>query len=136
MAGVAVVHRPRAYPPAATTQAAILLQGFISLWSPAAFGRWLKLLAALEKRHPTEPHYYLEFVGVHPAFQGRGLGSLMLQRVTGWADEQSVGCYLETSNPRNVPLYRRFGFQTTAEAEIMGVPLWFMWRPPAAADRA
>jgi GNAT superfamily N-acetyltransferase len=89
-------------------------------------------LAAIEKKHPAEPHYYLEFVGIDTPFQGKGLGSLLLQRLVGWADEESMGCHLETGNPRNVPLYRRFGFQTTAEEEIIGVHTWFMWRPPVS----
>ena len=35
----------------------------------------LGVLSTLEKAHPTEPHYYLEFLGTDPAHQGRGIGS-------------------------------------------------------------
>lgn len=52
MAGACMVHRPLDYPPPVSTQVSILLEGFFRLWSPAAFGRWLKLLVAVEKRHP------------------------------------------------------------------------------------
>jgi hypothetical protein len=40
-----------------------------------------------------------------------------------------VGCYLENSNPRNLPFYERFGFQAGEQKEIIGLPAWLMWRP-------
>lgn len=130
IAGASVIHRPEAYPLPVFAQVGILWKGFTATWSLAAFGRWLKWLTAIDKKHPKEPHFYLEFIGVDPLRQRRGLGSLMLQRLVDWADEERLGCYLETGNPRNVPLYQRFGFQTTAEEKIIGVHIWFMWRPP------
>jgi hypothetical protein len=39
--------------------------------------------------------------------------------------------YLETDKPENVPFYQRFGFAVIAAAEVLGVPNWFMCRPPA-----
>jgi ribosomal protein S18 acetylase RimI-like enzyme len=137
IAGAAIIiHRPDMYPLPVSAQTGLLwkvfTKGLVTSWSPSSFGRWLKWLAAIEKKHPAEPHYYLEFVGIDTPFQGKGLGSLLLQRLVGWADEEGMGCHLETGNPRNVPLYRRFGFQTTAEEEIIGVHTWFMWRPPVS----
>lgn len=134
IAGAAVIHRPGAYPLPASDQISILWKVFAKVlmtkWAPAVFGRWLKWSTAIEKIHPKEPHYYLEFIGIDTPVQGRGLGSQMLQRLVGQADEERTGCYLETGNPRNLPLYRRFGFQTTAEKAVIGVHTWFMWRPP------
>ena len=34
----------------------------------------LLVLNDIERRHPKEPHYYLEFVGTTPAAQGQGMG--------------------------------------------------------------
>lgn len=65
--------------------------------------------------HPHEPHWYLPWLGVDPACQGRGLGSLMLKHTLRRVDETSLPAYLESSNPKNVPLYERFGF------EVLGV---------------
>jgi ribosomal protein S18 acetylase RimI-like enzyme len=93
--------------------------------------RWLTWLSRIDKQHLKFPHYYLEFIGVDPALQGNGLGSSILHYLVTKADQDHVGCFLETGNPRNLPLYQRFGFQTVAEQEIIGVNAWFMWRRPA-----
>ena len=89
--------------------------------------RWLD---EIDKMHPVEPHYYLEYLGVEPEQQGKGLGSVIFQHLIDKADKERVGCYLENASPRNVPFYQRFGFQVISEKEIISIPAWFMWRPP------
>jgi GNAT superfamily N-acetyltransferase len=64
--------------------------------------------------HPSQPCWYLPLIGVDPACQGRGYGSALLRYATDRCDRDGVAAYLESSNPRNVPLYQRHGF------EIMG----------------
>jgi ribosomal protein S18 acetylase RimI-like enzyme len=61
--------------------------------------------------HPEEPHWYLAMIGVDPAQQGRGYGSAILKESLRRCDEEGVIAYLESSNPKNVPLYERFGFE-------------------------
>jgi ribosomal protein S18 acetylase RimI-like enzyme len=80
--------------------------------------------------HPETPHWYLAFVGVDPAGQGRGLGSALIEHGLAQCDAQGVAAYLESSSPKNVPLYERYGF------EVIGViqpgdfpPLTPMLRP-------
>jgi ribosomal protein S18 acetylase RimI-like enzyme len=53
-----------------------------------------------------------------------------MQHLISKADEESVGCYLENANPRNLAFYKRFGFQVIEEKEILDLPSWFMWRAP------
>lgn len=65
--------------------------------------------------HPTEPHWYLAAIGVDPSRQGQGLGSALLKHTLRSCDTQGLPAYLESSNPKNVPLYERHGF------EVMGV---------------
>lgn len=91
---------------------------------------WLRWLNAVDKLHPTEPHYYLEYLGVEPEQQGKAIGSTILRHLIDKADEDHVGCYLENANRRNIPFYQRFGFEIMYEREIIGVPAWLMWRPP------
>ena len=38
--------------------------------------------------------------------------------------------YLETDKPENVSFYQRFGFEVTEEAQVLGIPNWFMLRRP------
>jgi ribosomal protein S18 acetylase RimI-like enzyme len=92
----------------------------------------LGVLSALEKAHPTEPHYYLEFLGTDPAYQGRGIGSALLQPVLDRCDDEGVGAYLESSKESNVPFYARHGFTVTRELEHQrnGPHQWLMWRDP------
>lgn len=70
---------------------------------------------AMREYHPHEPHWYLPLIGVDPAHQGRGLGSLLLKAALRRCDADGVAAYLESSNPKNVPLYERYGF------EVLGV---------------
>jgi len=69
---------------------------------------------AIAAYHPEAPHWYLAMIGVDPARQGQGLGSAILKASVRRCDEDGVIAYLESSNPKNVPLYERYGF------EVMG----------------
>jgi ribosomal protein S18 acetylase RimI-like enzyme len=61
--------------------------------------------------HPKEPHWYLPLIGVDPSRQGRGLGSALLKAGLARCDADGLPAYLESSSPRNVPLYERHGFE-------------------------
>ena len=93
---------------------------------------WLIWLEEVEKGHPTSSHYYVAYIGVDPAFHGRALGSTLLSHLTHRADAEQVGCYLETADPRTVSFYQRLGFEIIANKIIIGLPVWFMWRPPGS----
>ncbi len=84
------------------------------------------------RRHPSTPHYYLHAIGARMDCQGLGLGSALLKTGTKICDEAGMPAYLESSSPRNVPLYERHGFEVTDEEPIGkgGPPLYFMWREP------
>lgn len=60
--------------------------------------------------HPTGPHWYLPLIGVDPAHQRKGYGSVLLQHALSQCDRDHVAAYLESSNPANIPLYQRHGF--------------------------
>ena len=91
-------------------------------------------LSLVDGKHPQEPHYYLGAVGVDPQFQGQGLGSALIEQGTARCDEEQMPAYLVSSNPRNVPLYERHGFEVIEEIELPsgGPTLWRMWRDPVA----
>ncbi len=92
-----------------------------------------------DAHHPkAEPHFYLMSIGVDPRFQGQGLGSALLAATLSQVDARGLGAYLESSSPRNVPLYRRHGFEVTKEFRpgADAPPLWGMWRPARTAKTA
>ncbi len=74
----------------------------------------LKLFDIFGTFHPIEDHWYLSFLGVDPLNHGRGLGSNILKKNLERIDKEGVVAYLESSNPKNISLYERHGF------EIMG----------------
>jgi len=61
--------------------------------------------------HPDEPHWYLPMIGVDPGKQNRGTGSALLAYSLLQCDADGLPAYLESSNPRNISLYERFGFE-------------------------
>jgi GNAT superfamily N-acetyltransferase len=92
----------------------------------------MKLLSTMEKQHPTEPHYYLEFLGTRRGQQSKGGGTSVLQPMLDRCDTEGVPAYLESSNPRNIPFYARHGFVETGTvtAPKGGPTLTLMWRDP------
>ncbi len=87
-------------------------------------------LEALERHFPREPVWYLPFIGVDPSHQGRGLGSSLLTHALAECDARHMPAYLESSNPRNIPLYQRHGFEVVAQVDGDGrPPIWPMYRP-------
>jgi GNAT superfamily N-acetyltransferase len=80
------------------------------------------VLEQMDEHHPEYPHWYLPWLGVEPVLQGGGLGSELLKRCLAILDEDHLPTYLETPNPRTVPLYERHGFQVSAVARAGTCP--------------
>ncbi|HEX6979787.1 MAG TPA: GNAT family N-acetyltransferase [Alphaproteobacteria bacterium] len=81
--------------------------------------------------HPAEPHWYLPLIGVLPSMQGQGHGSALLQRVLRQCDKDGTPAYLESSNPRNIPLYERHGFELLGTIQVeTSPPIFPMLRRP------
>jgi GNAT superfamily N-acetyltransferase len=107
--------------------------GAIAELSGADAERVLTIGALLDENHPHEPAWYLNFMGVEPAGQGRGMGSALLEEVLVRADRDGEAACLDATSTLNRRLYERHGFATTAELAVPGgPPLWQMWREPRA----
>ena len=84
------------------------------------------LLATFEKMgqsHPDEDHWYLPMIGVEPYSQGKGLGGDLMRYAVARCDQEGLPAYLESSNPRNISLYLRHGFEVMGEIRIGAAPL-------------
>jgi GNAT superfamily N-acetyltransferase len=99
-------------------------------------------LQQMEAAHPRFRHWYLPWLGVDGASQGAGLGGALLVESLKAVDDSALPAYLETPNPRTVPLYERHGFRVTGSTETQdSPPIVFMLReavlprsePPTAA---
>ena len=73
--------------------------------------------------------WYLEYLGVDPNNHSRGLGSLILKKSLEKIDRLHQSAYLESSNPRNMTLYERHGFETIKKIQFgEGPPMHTMYR--------
>src|SRR5205807_10428327 len=90
------------------------------------FWKWV------ESKIPCEPLWHLDSVGVAPGWQGRGIGSALIEFGLEQARESGTAMVLETGTQRNVPLYERLGFHVVDEADSpeSGPHVWFMRRDP------
>jgi ribosomal protein S18 acetylase RimI-like enzyme len=89
------------------------------------------VLEQMGRFHPNEPHWYLPLMGVDPMQQGRGIGSALMQHALAACDRDGALAYLESSNPRNVPLYERHGFELLGTIQVGTSPTVFpMLRKP------
>ena len=94
--------------------------------------RTLRGVEAIERNHPKDPHWYLEYIGVERAGQGRGTGSELLQPMLDRCDADGAAAFLNAGSERSRDLYARHGFEVTERFELPdgGPPLWRMWRNP------
>jgi GNAT superfamily N-acetyltransferase len=87
------------------------------------------------RRDPPRPHWHLGTVAVSPHFQGQGIGRAMLAAFCERIDRAHTFAYLETDKFKNVGFYQRFGFRVIEQAAVLGIPNWFMSRPPTDYQR-
>jgi GNAT superfamily N-acetyltransferase len=73
---------------------------------------------------------YLWFVGVDPAYQHTGTGSLLLKEIIAASDRKGLPVYLETSAWQNLPWYGHFGFEVYNRLD-MGYTLFFLKHEPS-----
>ena len=114
------------------------------VWPAALAGEWRQFergvpgfaarLAAYEKiceaHQPSEDHFYLGVIGVHPALQGRGAGKALLDAfcARSRADPQSHGVYLDTCNPGSLQFYHNNGFELRGAGSLDAAPLWCVYK--------
>ena len=101
----------------------------------ALAGEYLDRFQALdelfEKHHPSDVHWHLAFLAVHPDHQEHGLGSRLMKRTHDELDRAGVPAYLEATNENNVRLYHRHGYADMDPFEMLlpdGTPFFRMWR--------
>lgn len=86
------------------------------------YSRWCRL-------DPDDPHVHLGPLGVAPNLQRHGAGTALMQRYVEHLARENAAGYLETDRWENVAFYQKFGFTVQREEELIGTPIWYMWRP-------
>ncbi len=92
--------------------------------------RGLTVQKSIDAHRPRSSFWYLHYVGVRPAQQGKGHGGRIIRAQTSVADADGLSCWLETATAANVPLYERLGFVTQVEWDVKsgGPHFWGMMR--------
>jgi ribosomal protein S18 acetylase RimI-like enzyme len=89
------------------------------------------VMRKMSESHPKEPHWYLPMIGVDPMRQGRGIGGTLMRYALERCDEEQLPAYLESSNPKNITLYQRCGFEVIGLIQAGSSPPMFpMLRRP------
>jgi ribosomal protein S18 acetylase RimI-like enzyme len=71
----------------------------------------LKRESMIKSNHPKSSIAYLWFIGVNPELQNKGIGSSFIREVIAECERKKRPIYLETSMERNIPFYKKFGFE-------------------------
>ena len=132
--GVASWFGPELHGP---SEAALTDAGFadvIEAFGPHASERMIAMVGEIEAQHASrmsEPHLRLEFFGVDPDAQGRGIGVALAEHGHRRADTLGLSCYLETFTQRNVDFYEHRGYLVVATYHVGdGVPVYALRREP------
>ena len=103
----------------------------LGILGPAGAARLDEYGPAAASHRITEPHHYLGFIGVEPTEQGRGHSRPLMDEAhrRSEADPLSTGIGLDTDTEPNVALYQHFGYEVTEVLDVLGQPVWCMFRP-------
>jgi hypothetical protein len=90
----------------------------------------LKQIDLLHQKYASEPHYYLDNIGVLSSARGKSLASKLIRPFLDKADSEKVIAYTDTVTRSNVALYEHFGFQCVEECSIpqTGITVWALRR--------
>lgn len=91
----------------------------------------IKEQETMHQQYASQPHFYLDNIGVLPAAQGQGLASRLIRHFLDKADQQQVNVYTDTVTRSNVALYEHLGFQCVEERPVpnTGITVWGLLRP-------
>jgi len=125
------------FPPSAAT---LNIGGVFSTYGRLLVSRYLPLLLrtlrlyqhclTLQRHYATQPHYYLDTLGVLPSAQGHGYASALVRPMLEECDRLGVGCYLETLKAAKVALYEHWGFECCEDYLVprTNLHIWAMYR--------
>ncbi len=99
--------------------------------------RVLKGVEMFEQAHPRSvPHFYLTLLVTSVEHRGHAYGLRLLDENLRQVEEAGMPSYLEASNPANVPLYMRYGFEVLDSFSLPegGPEVFTMWRDPKPGE--
>ncbi len=80
-----------------------------------------QMFALLDQAAPTQPFWYLMFLGARTP--GAGIGTALLQHRA-----ECLPSALWTGSHANVGFYKSRGFRTISHHEVDGTSTWWLWK--------
>jgi len=99
--------------------------------------RVLQALEMFDQAHPRGvPHFYLSLLATSKEHRGHAYGLRLMAENLRQIDDAGMPSYLEATNPVNVPLYMRYGFEVLGSFTVPdgGPEVFTMWRDPQPLD--
>jgi ribosomal protein S18 acetylase RimI-like enzyme len=120
-------------PPGVESDSETMEQIMVGNACPAALEDAEGFIEQMASFHPHDDDcWYLSMIGVDAARQGSGFGAALMKHTLQEIDKRGCMAYLESSNPRNVSLYQRHGFEVVGSIQSGGSPTMIpMIRPRA-----
>jgi GNAT superfamily N-acetyltransferase len=119
-------------PPGVEQDQEAMEQSMMAGADPSVLPDMMTVMEEVQSYHPhDEPCWYLPTIGVDPAYQGMGLGAALLKESLRAIDEAGEQAFLESSNPANVSLYMRHGFEPLAQCQRGNSPVMTPMLRPA-----
>lgn len=104
----------------------------------ASTRRYLDYHEKIRQMLPGEGTFHLPLMGVHPKYQNRGFGRLLLGSVERLCAERP-GCHglvLDTGNSRYLPFYESEGFQSLGTLRLGDYEDFVLFRADTGSSRA
>jgi len=81
-------------------------------------------------------YYHIKIIAIAKEMRGSGVFRKLIAPLIERCNREQIPMILETHNPKNVPIYERFGFQvvSTRSADGMDLKQYCMIRPPRPAS--
>jgi GNAT superfamily N-acetyltransferase len=84
----------------------------------------------IHSHHPGDDYLNIWFICVDPQVQGKGNGGELLKRILNFAEKNHLTSHLETSNTKNLPFYKKHGFELFHEWDGVGYVTYFFRKSP------
>ena len=85
-------------------------------------GEVFATLEQMGNAHPEEAHWYLPMIGIDPAYQRKGYGTVLMQHSLARCDQDGGLAYLDCSDPANLAFYQQHGFEVIKEIQVGAGP--------------
>lgn len=112
-----------------TTLNSILLDAklILSCVGIGNIGKAMSRESKIKAIQPKDDMYYLWFIGVDPKSQSQGAGTKIMNELIAKSEKMNRPIYLETSTMKNLPWYKKSGFEVYNELDL-GYNLFFLKR--------